>query len=77
MDNLVRAMLEKLPASGMEWEPAKRKIWLSMMAQVFQLVYGGDDEIEIQVRVSDLMRASTLQWLAEREERTRKSKDVP
>jgi hypothetical protein len=48
LDPLLRALIEKLPASGTQWPTDDRVMWLQMITMAFQMSYGQDAAIQIK-----------------------------
>jgi hypothetical protein len=46
-DQLIQALIQKLPASG-PWSADERVNWLKLLTMAFQIAYGPDEEIEIR-----------------------------
>lgn len=44
LDPIIRGLIDRLPASGETWPVAKRKLWLQILENSFDLVYESDDE---------------------------------
>jgi hypothetical protein len=42
LDPIIDGLLERLPAPGDYWDKAQRKLWLTIIEQVFDLIY--DDQ---------------------------------
>lgn len=45
LDELVRALVRKLPAPGATFHAEQRVVWLKMMAMAFDVAYGVTDEL--------------------------------
>ena len=50
LDPLIAALIQKLPETGEKWGSADRVTWLQMIAMAFQMAYGREAEITIEVK---------------------------
>ncbi|MBB6485376.1 hypothetical protein [Rhizobium lusitanum] len=46
IDPIIRGLIDRLPPSGTNWPKSKRKLWLQILENSFDLVYEGDDGID-------------------------------